>query len=79
MTLFTNANVHRGVYELSQEATDLFEGARARIAPRPSATPRSFATVTGASSAVTRGAAERPRAARRAIKIRSPVSHNDIA
>jgi cysteine desulfurase/selenocysteine lyase len=28
----SNANVHRGVYELSQEATDLFEGARARIA-----------------------------------------------
>ena len=28
----SNANVHRGVYELSQEATDLFEGARARVA-----------------------------------------------
>jgi cysteine desulfurase/selenocysteine lyase len=28
----SNANVHRGVYELAQEATDLFEGARARIA-----------------------------------------------
>lgn len=27
-----NANVHRGVYELAQEATDLYEGARAKIA-----------------------------------------------
>jgi cysteine desulfurase/selenocysteine lyase len=27
-----NANVHRGVYTLAQEATDLFEGARQRIA-----------------------------------------------
>ena len=28
----SNANVHRGVYPLAQEATDLFEGARERIA-----------------------------------------------
>jgi cysteine desulfurase / selenocysteine lyase len=28
----SNANVHRGVYALAQEATDLFEGARDRIA-----------------------------------------------
>ncbi|MBA3300353.1 MAG: cysteine desulfurase [Thermoleophilaceae bacterium] len=28
----SNANVHRGVYGLAREATDLFEGARARIA-----------------------------------------------
>jgi cysteine desulfurase/selenocysteine lyase len=28
----SNANVHRGVYTLAQEATDLFEGARERIA-----------------------------------------------
>jgi cysteine desulfurase / selenocysteine lyase len=28
----SNANVHRGVYALAQEATDLFEGARERIA-----------------------------------------------
>ncbi|MDQ3586932.1 MAG: cysteine desulfurase [Actinomycetota bacterium] len=28
----TNANIHRGVYALAQEATDLFEGARQRIA-----------------------------------------------
>ncbi len=27
-----NSNVHRGVYVLAQEATDMFEGARARIA-----------------------------------------------
>ncbi len=28
----SNANIHRGVYALAQEATDLFEGARERIA-----------------------------------------------
>jgi cysteine desulfurase / selenocysteine lyase len=28
----SNANLHRAVYELAQEATDLFEGARARVA-----------------------------------------------
>jgi cysteine desulfurase / selenocysteine lyase len=28
----SNANVHRGVYGLAQEATDLFEGARERVA-----------------------------------------------
>src|ERR1700737_86231 len=27
-----NANIHRGVYTLAQEATDLYEGARARVA-----------------------------------------------
>jgi cysteine desulfurase/selenocysteine lyase len=27
-----NANIHRGVYRLAQEATDLFEGARERVA-----------------------------------------------
>ena len=28
----SNANIHRGVYGLAQEATDLFEGARERVA-----------------------------------------------
>ena len=28
----SNANIHRGVYELAQEATDLYEGARQRVA-----------------------------------------------
>lgn len=28
----TNANIHRGTYTISQQATDLFEGARARVA-----------------------------------------------
>ena len=27
-----NANVHRGIHELSRRATDAFEGARARVA-----------------------------------------------
>jgi cysteine desulfurase / selenocysteine lyase len=29
---FHNANIHRGVYTLAQEATEMFEGARARVA-----------------------------------------------
>ena len=29
---YSNANIHRGVYGLAQEATDLFEGARERVA-----------------------------------------------
>ncbi len=29
---YSNANIHRGVYALAQEATDLFEGARERVA-----------------------------------------------
>src|SRR5438128_2757421 len=28
----SNANIHRGVYALAEEATDLYEGARARVA-----------------------------------------------
>ena len=28
----SNANIHRGVYRLAQEATDLYEGARERVA-----------------------------------------------
>jgi cysteine desulfurase/selenocysteine lyase len=35
-----NANIHRGVYTLAQEATDMFEDARARIARFTGATPR---------------------------------------
>jgi cysteine desulfurase/selenocysteine lyase len=35
-----NANIHRGVYTLAQEATDMFEDARARIARFTGASPR---------------------------------------
>jgi cysteine desulfurase/selenocysteine lyase len=35
-----NANIHRGVYPLAQEATDLFEGARERIAAWLGSTPK---------------------------------------
>ena len=35
-----NANIHRGVYRLAQEATDLFEGARERVAAFTGATTR---------------------------------------
>jgi cysteine desulfurase / selenocysteine lyase len=36
---FHNANIHRGVYTLAQEATERFEGARERIARFVGATP----------------------------------------
>ena len=32
-----NANAHRGLYMLGEEATELFEGARERSSPRSSA------------------------------------------
>src|SRR5947208_1720455 len=35
-----NANVHRGVHTLSEEATSLYEGARATIARHVGANPR---------------------------------------
>lgn len=34
-----NANIHRGVYELAQKATDAFEGARAKVAAFLNAAP----------------------------------------
>ncbi|MDX6660211.1 MAG: cysteine desulfurase / selenocysteine lyase [Solirubrobacteraceae bacterium] len=46
----SNANVHRGVYRLAQEATDLFEGARARVA--------AFAGADAATTIFTRNATE---------------------
>lgn len=36
----TNANIHRGTYAISQHATELFEGARERIAAFTGADPR---------------------------------------
>jgi cysteine desulfurase/selenocysteine lyase len=36
----TNANIHRGTYTISQRATELFEGARERIAEFTGADPR---------------------------------------
>jgi len=46
-----NANVHRGVHTLSEEATNLYEGARATIARHLGANPRDVIftrNVTGA-------------------------------
>ncbi|PZR69375.1 MAG: cysteine desulfurase [Solirubrobacterales bacterium] len=45
-----NANIHRGVYTLAQESTELFEGARARIA--------AFAGADAATTIFTRNATE---------------------
>jgi cysteine desulfurase / selenocysteine lyase len=47
----SNSNVHRGVHTLSEEATSLYEGARARIAAHIGAQPREVVftrNVTGA-------------------------------
>jgi cysteine desulfurase/selenocysteine lyase len=49
---FHNANIHRGVYTLAQEATDLFEGARARIAGFTGATPRTTIFTRNATEAI---------------------------
>jgi cysteine desulfurase/selenocysteine lyase len=49
----SNANVHRGVYELGVEATDLFEGARERIAAFIGApSPRTFVFTRGSTESI---------------------------
>jgi cysteine desulfurase/selenocysteine lyase len=49
----SNANVHRGVYELGVEATDLFEGARERIAGFiGSPDPRTFVFTRGSTESI---------------------------
>lgn len=47
-----NANVHRGVYALSEEATELYEGARARIAAFVGATPQEVVFTRNATEAI---------------------------
>jgi cysteine desulfurase/selenocysteine lyase len=47
-----NANIHRGVYTLAQEATDMFEDARARIARFTGATPRTTIFTRNATEAI---------------------------
>ena len=47
-----NANVHRGVYELAQEADAAFEGARARIAAFTGADPRTTIFTKNATEAI---------------------------
>jgi cysteine desulfurase / selenocysteine lyase len=50
---FSNANVHRGVYELSVEATDAYEGARARLAKFVGASdPEEIVFVRGTTEAI---------------------------
>ncbi|MFH1329976.1 MAG: cysteine desulfurase [Actinomycetota bacterium] len=48
-----NANVHRGAYSLAMEATDLYEGARAKVAAFVhAASPREIVFTRGTTSAV---------------------------
>ncbi|MDX6652777.1 MAG: cysteine desulfurase / selenocysteine lyase [Solirubrobacterales bacterium] len=47
-----NANVHRGVHTLSELATDLYEGARRRIARHIGASPRELIFVRNATEAL---------------------------
>jgi cysteine desulfurase/selenocysteine lyase len=47
-----NANIHRGVYPLAQEATDLFEGARERIAAWLGSTPKETVFTKNATEAL---------------------------
>lgn len=48
-----NANVHRGAYALAQEATELYEGARAKVAAFVNAaSPREIVFTRGTTSAV---------------------------
>ena len=47
-----NANIHRGVYPLAQEATDAFEGARRRIAGYIGATPEEVIFTKNATEAI---------------------------
>lgn len=49
----TNANVHRGVHQLSDAATDAFEGARGRVARRINAAgPREIVWTRGTTEAI---------------------------
>ena len=48
----SRASVHRGVYPLAAEATDLFEGARARIAQWLGWTPRDTVFTRNATEAL---------------------------
>jgi cysteine desulfurase / selenocysteine lyase len=48
----SNSNVHRGVYALAREATDLFEGARERVAAFAGADPATTIFTGNASGAI---------------------------
>jgi len=48
----SNANVHRGVYSLAEEATQLYEGARKKIAAFIGAHPREIVFVRNATEAI---------------------------
>lgn len=47
-----NANVHRGVHTLSQKATDMYEGARAKIAQFINAKPQEIIFTSGTTEAI---------------------------
>jgi cysteine desulfurase / selenocysteine lyase len=48
----SNANVHRGVYTLSEESTDLYEGARRTVASHIGAEPREVVFARNATGAI---------------------------
>ncbi len=48
----TNANVHRGIYRLAEQATDAYEGARAAIAAFLGAEPRQLVFTRNATEAI---------------------------
>ncbi len=48
----TNANIHRGVYQISEDATTLYEQARKRIAASLGASPRELVFTGNATAAV---------------------------
>ncbi len=48
----TNANVHRGVYSLAEEATQAYEGARKKVAGFIGASPREIVFVRNATEAI---------------------------
>jgi cysteine desulfurase / selenocysteine lyase len=48
----SNANVHRGVYTLSEEATDLYEAARQTVASHLGAAPREIVFTRNATEAI---------------------------
>ncbi|MHB8356459.1 MAG: cysteine desulfurase [Vulcanimicrobiaceae bacterium] len=47
-----NANIHRGVYEIAERATDAFEGARAKVARFVNANPRELVWTRNTTEAI---------------------------
>ena len=81
----SRASVHRGIYPLAVEATDLFEGARERIAAWLGSTPEETIFTANATAAInlvayTWGRANvGPRRPRRAHRDGAPLEHRALA